>query len=137
MARPNFIFTTGEADSKTFVDALVDGIALIAVRLMSDPLGNGVVLAELVLTTKAKQSLAESLPAGELDPEGQAEQVLDVVAPDVVEYLPLPQSLQAKDPACMHVYTQDTSCFRPAVAHMIIIYMRHREGTYNHPVLQV
>ena len=83
------------------------------------------------------QSLAESLPAGELDPEGQAEQVLDVVAPDVVEYLPLPQSLQAKDPACMHVYTQDTSCFRPAVAHMIIIYMRHREGTYNHPVLQV
>ena len=84
------------------------------------------------------QSLAESLPAGELDPEGQAEQVLDVVAPDVVEYWPLPQSLQAKDPACMHVYTQDTSCFRhTAGAHMIIIYMRHREGTYNHPVLQV
>ena len=96
------------------------------------------VLAELVLTTEEAQSLAESLPAGELDPEGQVEQVLDVVAPDVVEYLPLPQSLQAKDPACMKVCTQNTSCLRPANTHIIdIIYMRHRESTYDHPVLQV
>ena len=78
------------------------------------------------------QSLAELLPEGELDPEGQLEQVLDVVAPDVVEYLPLVQALQAKDPADM----QNTSCFRPASTYIITIYMRHRESTYDHPVLQ-
>ena len=44
------------------------------------------------------QSLAESLPKGELDPEGQLEQVLD---PEADEYLPLPQSVQADEPACM------------------------------------
>jgi hypothetical protein len=30
------------------------------------------------------QSFAEPLPGGELDPAGQLEQVLDVVAPEVV-----------------------------------------------------
>ena len=44
------------------------------------------------------QSLAESLPEGELDPEGQLEQVLDVVAPEAAEYLPATQSVQASDP---------------------------------------
>ena len=44
------------------------------------------------------QSLAELLPEGELDPEGQLEQVLDVVAPEAAEYLPLTQSVHASDP---------------------------------------
>ena len=44
------------------------------------------------------QSLSELLPEGELDPEGQLEQVLDVVAPEAAEYLPLAQSEHASDP---------------------------------------
>ena len=44
------------------------------------------------------QSLAESLPEGELDPEGQAEQVLDVDAPEAAEYFPLMQLVHASDP---------------------------------------
>ena len=47
------------------------------------------------------QSLAESLPEGELDPAGQVEQVLDVDAPEAAEYLPLPQSVQVDEPAHM------------------------------------
>ena len=58
-------------------------------------------LAELVSTINEMQSLAESLPEGELDPEGQLEQVLDVVAPEAAEYLPLPQSVQVDEPAHM------------------------------------
>ena len=61
------------------------------------------------------QSLSESLPEGELDPEGQLEQVLDVVAPEAAEYLPLPQSVQADEPAHM----QDMSRLRAQV--MIIL----------------
>ena len=43
------------------------------------------------------QSLAESLPEGELDPEGQVEQVLDVDAPEAAEYLPEGQLEQVLD----------------------------------------
>ena len=45
------------------------------------------------------QSLAESLPEGELDPAGQVEQLLDVDAPEAAEYFPLMQLVHASDPA--------------------------------------
>ena len=51
------------------------------------------------------QSLAEPLPKGELDPEGQLEQVLDVVAPEAVEYFP--------DGHSMHSVAPDVSEYWP------------------------
>ena len=74
------------------------------------------------------QSLAEPLPEGELDPEGQLEQVLDVVAPEVVEYLPLPQSVQDDEPACMQ------NIRRFSIILMLDVSDSGDELTYNHPL---
>jgi len=57
--------------------------------------GDGVMLMELVKPDV--QLLGELLPAGEVDREGQFAHVVAVVAAEVVEYLPAPQSTQSTD----------------------------------------
>ena len=75
-----------------------------------DAEGGGLLLSPpLTLEELSVQSLKSLLPGGEFEFCGQSKQVLESVAPEVVEYVPLGQSVQDASPVDP-LYVPATHC---------------------------